>query len=307
MVESVYTHYHAQQARKVHRLVPSMVTADIMDRNFFQQLCFREESRGCHSAEDFPSELAADARSRSFDTLSAASLDLRRCSMTDLYARANRDGAELKLQMLELESDKFSVTYLGSSSSSDSNDLCKANLSNEAVGTDISEVSQLHRESKSASDSSARVHFNGLFDTDKPCPERENIWDSQTVAPVLSLSDSVVEPYHAKVQEVLNASSIVDKMRAVRQSVDFLSKKMEEICKARGMDNLLPMSIFATAGLSEDLFVKYYIQLLILIDLEPPFALHSVYDFSLISALSAYMFFFADRFPGRVQSDESIA
>ena len=269
-------------------------------------------SRDSCSAEDSPSELAVGSRSQSFDTVSAFGLDLQRCSMTDLYARANRDGAKLKLQMLELESVKCSVTSLGSYSSSDSNDLGKADLSKEAVGTDIPEVSQLQKESSSsASDSGASVHSDDLFDTDsltldEPCPERETIRGSQTVASVLNLFDSVVGPYHAKVQEVLNASSIMDKVRTVWQSVDLLSKKTGEICKARGMDTLLPMSIFATASFTEDMFVKYYIQLLILTDLKPSFAFHSMYDFSLTSALSTYMFFFEDRFPGRVRSDESL-
>jgi hypothetical protein len=64
------------------------------------------------------------------------------------------------------------------------------------------------------------------------------------------------------------------------------------------------LSIFATASFPEDLFVDYYIQLLILQDLKPSFALHSMYDFSLTSTFSTYMYFFEKRFSGHSASSE---
>ena len=309
-VESVYTHYHAPQARRVHRRISSVALTDIIDGNIIQEF-FHCASRDHHSAEDSSSESAC-ARIQLSDTASVVSLDLQRCSMTDLYAQVNRDGARLNCQMLDLKSVTHSVNSLGSYSSSDSNDLSEVGPSKEGDSADILQVGQLQKEDSSASDSGASVHSDDLFDTDgsisdKSPQERETIQSSQAVgASVLSFFDSIVEPYHAKVQEVLDAPSVMEKMQAVWQSVDFLSKKTGEVCKARGMDTLLPMSIFATASFSEEMFVKYYIQLLILTDLKPSFAFHSMYDFSLTSTFSTFMFLFEDRFPGRVQSDGSL-
>ena len=311
-VENVYTHYHAPQARRVYCHISSVALADIMDSNFIQEFFVHGASIDHHSAKDSSSESAC-ARLQSSDTASVVSLDLQRFSMTDLYALVNQDGARLACQMLGFQSATHSVNSLGSYSSSDSNDLGKVGLSKEGASADVPQVSQLQRENGSASDSGTSVHSDDLFDTDgsisdKSPQERETTQSRRAVASVLScFFDSIVEPYQAKVQEVLDAPSIMEKMQAVWQSVDFLSKKTGEVCKARGMDTLLPMSIFATASFSEEMFVKYYIQLLILTDLKPSFALHSMYDFSLTSAFSAFMYLFEDMFPGRVQSDGSLS
>ena len=344
-VERVYSHYHAPQARRVHRLVTSAALADIMDSNFFQEFfvrgaASRNHGNGAEEEEAVSSEEpAASARLPSMDTVSAVSLDLQRCSMSDLYARVNRDGAKLKCQMLDLGSMTRSIASLGSRCSSDGNDVGRKDgaskeeegaskegegASKEGEGASkegegASEESLVDRprrpSSSSASDSGASVHSDDLFDTEDGSPseqpprgrgaQTEPIRSSQTVASVLSLFDSVVSPYHAKVREVLAAQSVMDKMRAVWQSVDLLSQKTGEVCKARGMDTLLPMSIFATASFTEDLFIDYYVQLLILTDLKPAFAFHSMYDFSLTNALATYMFLFEARFSGRASARSS--
>ncbi|KAL8626023.1 hypothetical protein ACOMHN_012615 [Nucella lapillus] len=337
-VEQVYAHYHAPQARKVHRLVCSVALSDIMDSNFFHDFFHQRLSRtssgvgggGGRGGES--SEKSAVSFPKAADSVSAVSLDLMRCSVSDLYARVNRDGARLNYEMLEIEAmcgslDLFSVqsdssgdlTAAQVGDDSDATAPLATKLGGEDAKTDLSDKSELGRSDSSTSDSGASVHSDDLFDPEVASGPKERgsssnertervRSSSQTVASVLSLFELVVEPYHELVKEVLDAPSVMEKMRAVWKSVDFLCQKSGEICQARGMDTLLPLSIFTTTSFPEDLFVRYYVQLLILTDLKPSFAFHSMYDFSLTSALSSYMYLFEANCPTSsavASSDES--
>jgi hypothetical protein len=126
-VLSVYTHYHAPEAREVYRRVTAMALADMMDSRMFQVIFnpgrassdpSEAPQGGGGEGEDGWTDLAgAVPRNMSSDAVSAVSLDLQRCSVTDLYAKANRDGARLNKQMLEIESIRCSVASEGSTSS----------------------------------------------------------------------------------------------------------------------------------------------------------------------------------------------
>lgn len=337
-VVRVYAHYHAPQAKRVHRHVAAMALADMMDSKMFEAIfnpaSAIPSSSGSESFEDLGGAgLPVLLRLPSADTVSAISLDLQRCSVTDLYAKVNRDGARLKCQMLEIESIRCSVSLEGSSSdegrgerSSVADTVVKGDRGtggdtevityNDDKDSDKDgkgdTVKSLKDElddlppSSASSESGASIHWDDLYDNSSDSdrhhqsPDSENsdktIRSSQTVQSVLGLFDSIVGPYHAKVREVLAAPDIMEKLKCVWQSVDFLSRKAGELCNQRGMDQLLPLSIFATASFPEDLFVDYYIELLILQDLKPSFALHSMYDFSLTSAFSTYMYLFEKRF-----------
>lgn len=313
-VEQIYTHFHAPQARKVHQVVSSVALSDIMDSNFFRDFFMRRLSRVSSSEGGEPSKESAVGFQGAADTVSAVSLDLMRCSVSDLYARVNRDGARLNYEMLEMDAlcgtlDLFSVQ------SSSSGDLTTAQNDDTAASTNSLEVRPeqiLGRSDSSASDSGASIHSEDLFDLDTPGPEdrhgsvTESMHSSQTVASVFNLFEVVVGPYQELVQAVLDAPNVMEKLRAVWRSVDFLCQKAGEICQARGMDTLLPLSIFATASFTQELFISYYIQLLILMDLKPSFAFHSMYDFTLTNAMSSYMYLFEAKFPAPgVASDES--
>ena len=301
VVERAYTHYHAPRARQVYQQASSAALADIMDGHFFQEVFAGGVSRESESGDPVDE---AVLRVPSMERMSALSLDLQRCSMTDMYAAANKDGARLTCQMMTLEMMTQSICLETDSNSATQAEGESGSASTISTAEPIEEKKQGGRPvSSSGSDTCVKE----LSDLDRSAAkphgsESNSIRSSHTVSSVLSLFDNIVEPYHAKVHEVLQAPDILEKMRAVWQSVDFLSRKTGELCKARGMDTLLPMSIFATASFSEELFVQYFIQLLILLDLRPSFVLHSLYDFSLTNAFSTYMFLFEARFSGVVKS-----
>jgi hypothetical protein len=297
-VLSVYTHYHAPEAREVHRRVTAMALADMMDSRMFQVIFnpgraspdpSEAPQGGGGEGEDGWTDLAGSVpRNMSSDAVSAVSLDLQRCSVTDLYAKANRDGARLNKQMLEIESIRCSVASEGSTSSGEeggptftvcggsSDGVCGSGSnrystvthpSSSSVAYDSdsetthSDATKTHtgasRESPSrgergdakkqraghtndasanhrahdtnhtthvktharkgsldaSSESGASVHSDDLFDdledTSGPSHPRggrrnsldsnRTIRSSQTVASVLSLFDSIVQPYQAKV------------------------------------------------------------------------------------------------------------
>ncbi|KAL8598195.1 hypothetical protein ACOMHN_043266 [Nucella lapillus] len=324
-IEKIYTHYHARKAREIHRQVSSAALADIMDSHFFKKFFLGAGVSSEPDQGNDSEERDIVGRFKSQDSLSALSLDLQRCSVTDLYALANRDGAKVNCHMMDLEdllasSPAESVGFEHSSGvskgdhSSGENLMAGDSRESDASGESgfviisaaNSDENDAHHDQSSAScspgssDQSARDL--GGTDNDNGRAEATTVRSSQTVSSVLGIFSAVVEPYHLKVQQVLTAPNLMEKMRAVWKSVDFLSKKTQEVCKDKGMDSLLPMSIFATASFPEDLFVRYFIQLLILLDFKPSFALHSIYDFSLSSAISTFMFMFEARFSASDQS-----
>lgn len=361
-IEKIYMHYHASGAREIHQQVSSAALADIMDSRFFQKFFMG----GGAAAEPDTGRLSEEpdvvGRFKSQDSLAVLSLDMQRCSVTDLYMLANRDGAKLQCHMFDLE-DMLSSSPIESVGSTGSSELSKTDHSsgeNVVTGESGSGESDVSKESgidissgnggengtqhaqggaSCGSEPNVQSTTNRCMDGDDPSDEdgtqkgqpgplgsrvkaskvscsadndamsgrdrAETIRSSQTVSSVLGVFDAVVEPYHEKVRQVLKAPTLMEKMRAVWKSVDLLSKKTQEVCNDKGMDSLLPMSIFATASFPEDLFVCYFIQLLILLDFKPAFAEHSIYDFSLASAISTFMFFFESRFTTKDQSCDS--
>ncbi|XP_076454941.1 uncharacterized protein LOC143289740 [Babylonia areolata] len=362
-VLQVYTHFHAPQARKVHGVIRSVALSDIMDSEFCRDFLTQRLSRmssggeGEGDGEGEKEECVVRGgfrqRHQPPDAVSAVSLDLMRCSVSDLYARVNRDGARLNYEMLELEelSGSLQRCSVRSEGSADSGDLSVGSFDNitfsapnleaavaesevvvaakvkdkDEVNPDPSTTNTTNattpttitRSDSSTSDSGASIHSEDLYDDDddnnndnaqnSTRPRTDSARSSQqTVANVLSLFDQIVGPYHRLVQAVLDAPDVMEKLRAVWRSVDFLCQKGGEVCRARGMDTLLPLSIFATTSFPEELFVGYFVQLLILTDLKPSFVFHSMYDFSLTSAMSSYVYLFQARFPAPgAASDES--
>ncbi|XP_076436181.1 uncharacterized protein LOC143275787 [Babylonia areolata] len=331
-IERAYTHFHAAQALEIHRQASSAALADIMDSRFFHKVFMdgmavaTPAGKPGPPAERASGNSAAVGRLQTQDTLSALSLDLQRCSVSDLYALANSDGAKVNCHMLELDGF-IAVEPLGVGVSGDASkgehgggetvaagksgksgrvNVEGNNFGGSGIIISITDCEEAGHQSGSSSHEGSSFNSTDLNRTDDDDDDRvvvdqcglaeTSIRKSQTVASVLGVFDAIVDPYHEKVRQVLKAPTLMEKMRAVWKSVDFLSRKTQEVCNDQGMDSLLPMSIFATASFSEDLFVQYFIQLLILLDFRPSFALHSIYDFSLSNAISTFMFLFEGRF-----------
>lgn len=299
-VEKVYYYLHAQKVAQLHKKVSCLALADIMDEKFFADLFVNSLSRvssSHQSGRESNFEVLTLARAHSMESLAAVSLDLQRCSVTDLYAIANKDGARLQ-HRLELDSvGHLSVVSVASSSGSDSGDGQKKPGGSEQIGATLgSDV--IHPENASpsnSSDSGTSIHSDDLFGTETAGVQAQashSITSSQTVSSVVGLFESIVQPFHKLVQNVLDCPDFFEKLQAVWRTTQFLNEKVTLHCRSNGMDSLLPMSIFAIVSLRQDLFVQYYVQLLILIDFKPDFCLHSMYDFSLMNAYSPYMFLF---------------
>nr|KAG5686104.1 hypothetical protein BaRGS_013095 [Batillaria attramentaria] len=314
-VERVYFHFHSKKVARLQKMVSSLALADIMDEKFFADLFVNSLARdsGRHrTSDDSNFELLTLARSHSMESLAAVSLDLQRCSVTDLYAIANKDGARLQ-QRLELDSvGCFSSASVVSHSGSDSGEEKGGSRLGRKDSSSVSPSGDpLHPKDASPSDSSdsgASVHSDDLFSAEDPSSEKQassTITSSQTVASVVGLFESIVQPFHELVQNVLDCPDFFQKLQAVWRTNKFLSEKVTLHCRSNGMDSLLPMSIFAIVSLRKELFVRYYVQLLMLIDFKPDFCLHSMYDFSLMNAYSPYMFLFEHQVRSTVVTPES--
>ena len=289
-VERVYSHYHASTARHMHQSMSTVAVDDLRDSSFLQCFLAFSKREDVTTGDDSVSGQAKVGCAKSTDAWSMVSLDIQRCSLGHLYSCANRDGAKLKCQMLELEK----MNLLESSSLAD-------------VDLDTVTSKDFHRPSvekkdsaSQSSDSGHSVHSDDLFESDTVGEDLHSatssvsdfIRDSQVCAFISCLFNSFVDPYQKRICEVLKTEDIMGKLRLVWQSVDWLSQKAGDIFGVRGMDTLLPMSIFAMTLFPEDVFVDYYVQLLILQDIKPAFIIHSIYDFSLTSAFSIYLYLF---------------
>lgn len=301
-VESLYNHVYGSKAYSLHGIVSTLALNDIMDDAFFKDVFENRLKETTHTCRESGCATADISYSRSAESVSALSLDLQRCSISDLYEFANRDCQKLETQMCDLDLDP--VRHVSASFS-----ICERSLngSNSLSVDATNSISQSdnnaqlpHSMPSSGSDSGASVQWDDLFAEDVveevvvPTTPKLNaaIVSSQTVASVLSVFESIVQPYQKMVQEVLDCTDLMEKMQAVWRSVTFLNRKTEEHCKSGGMDSLLPMSIFATVSLRREVFIRYYVQLQMLIDFKPDYFLHSMYDFSLTNAITPYIFLF---------------
>lgn len=358
-VQKVYFHYHARKVTKLHKIVSSLALGDIMDERFFADLFMNNVGRGSSSQLSDESQFEHLAHAHSVESVAAISLDLQRCSVTDLYTIANKDGARLQ-QRLELDSvGRFSISACADNSSDGGTgeanpDYVDINLGmldhaisdggmgqrnpgniNRNLGmvdhashtlqpqnaseftreilssNRLSEctVAQLTELYECSSDSGASVHSDDIFDAE-PGSESQthtSVRSSQTVSSVVGLFESIVQPFHELVQKVIDCPDFFEKLKAVWHTNQFLSQKVTLHCGSSGMDSLLPMSIFAIVSLRRDLFIGYYIQLLMLIDFKPDFCVHSMYDFSLMNAYSPYVFLFERQVRSTAVSNESNA
>lgn len=294
--EALYSHVHGANVRALHHNVANLALADIVDDKFFEDFFMSGLVREDAESKGEAWEMITVPRVKSSNSLTAVSLDLQRCSVTELYAMADRDCAKLCQEMLDLDpqSRPSESPVHDSGEDNPEGSSCQHNSSSD---TENNRQQQLSRTS-SISDSGGSIHSDDLFsdfsDSPEVCQRTESasLRSSQTVQSVLGMFESVVQPFNNLVQQAVECPDLLGKLRIICQSTTFLNQKVEQHCTGHGMDSLLPMSIFATVSLREELFVRFYIQLLMLIDLKPDFFLHSIYDFSLTSAYTPYLFLF---------------
>lgn len=299
-LQQVYARLHSAHGAQMHAVVTSLALTDIVDERFFEDFFVRnldwkrlkgDGKDGVAGQREAEEGLTPE---ESVEPLSSTTLvsDLRRCSVGELYALVDKDCLKLCKQMRELEHTEMLSGSLSSKSSSSSSSVSSPDVGD----TDVRSESKGHDSDSSSSsgDAEGRSEEAVLQQLKKRASALVFVTSKtqgrRSVTSLLAAVDGVIAPFNALMQQVVDSPDLLEKLRLLEQGVRFLAQQVELHCQDKGMDSLLPMSLFATVCLQRDVFISLFTQLQLLNDFRHHVVLPAVYDFGLTSAYTPYFF-----------------
>lgn len=261
-------------------------------------------------------------------TLSNLSLNVRQCSVNELYNLANADSNDLsrRFNLDVTAEDEYSLVLAeglaGSSSSlesgasvkmedlyDDEDESIEGTLPRTDVGCDVGDGCGIIEKDPSAS---TLRQFNSKDETNEMerkdstprdaesksvCSDIGSDSNSGTGSVFLSpqeiidLLDPILSPFRSQITKSIKARSILDKVRYIYKAVQGLNNDISPMYgknHASTSDDLVSMLVLSLANIPEELFVSLYSNLRLLMDILPLFLNGSLYDYSLVSLFSSY-------------------
>ena len=241
-------------------------------------------------------------------TLSCLTVDMKHCSVNDLYALANADSNEM-CRRLNLGD--------GINSSSDSSESAESELGlglgfGQQDNTSISGEAAVSGdylekcEAVAASCSDVQVEVGAVGGLSRNVENLTRISSDyiggdanpQPEENTMEVLDLYFGPFRASLKKCVEAVSFLDKLRHIAHGVEDLNQHMSRLYGPNHIsmsDDILTMLILALSHMPEDVFVLLYINIRLLIDVLPHFLSGTLWDYNLVSLYSAYDFLFSKK------------
>ncbi|XP_005090305.1 uncharacterized protein LOC101851164 [Aplysia californica] len=316
---ALYAEALAPCSQEAYRALSSMSLFSLIGADKMLDALFGEGSSSAMACQNVPAPEGEDCERISMArTLSCLSVDMKHCSIGDLYSLANADSNDLT-RRFNLDKSADGISSSSSSSESGVGSRVSDPRDDETIAgfSDSLEKSSNLSKRLSASCSNIRLDVEAGDAEYSASPPRRESHSSENLAAGVRSPEVVESPertsqrdkgvqfldtflglFRKQIKKCLDSNGFLDKVRYITRAVEEMNWHMSQVYGPDHQsvcDDIITMLVLALSNMPEDLFIGLFVNLRLLVDVLPPFLNGTLWDYNLVCLYASYDFLFSKK------------